>query len=144
MQSVIFVGIQASGKSSFYKEKFADSHIRINLDMVKTRHREKSLINCCLSIGQAFVIDNTNYQKADRLRYIPAIKEKGFKIKLFYFSSNIKDCLKRNESREKPIPELGILGTYKKLELPSMSEEFDEMFYVKLENRKFNVSKSET
>ena len=39
MEIIILMGIQASGKSTFYRQKFADSHIRINLDMLKTRHR---------------------------------------------------------------------------------------------------------
>jgi predicted kinase len=39
MQLVILIGIQGSGKSSFFKERFVDTHIRINLDMLKTRRR---------------------------------------------------------------------------------------------------------
>jgi predicted kinase len=35
MEAVIFVGIQGSGKSTFYNERFVDTHIRINLDMLK-------------------------------------------------------------------------------------------------------------
>jgi len=34
--AVIFTGIQASGKSTFYKEQFSRTHIRINLDMLRT------------------------------------------------------------------------------------------------------------
>ena len=40
MEAVIFVGLQASGKSTFYRERFSRTHVRINLDMLKTRHRE--------------------------------------------------------------------------------------------------------
>ncbi len=35
MQIMIFVGIQASGKSTFYHQYFANTHLRINLDMLK-------------------------------------------------------------------------------------------------------------
>ena len=38
MQLIIFVGLQSSGKSTFYLDKFIDSHIRLNLDMLKTRN----------------------------------------------------------------------------------------------------------
>ena len=41
MQLIIFIGIQASGKSTFYQQYFYHTHLRINLDMLKTRHREK-------------------------------------------------------------------------------------------------------
>ena len=37
MEAVIFVGIQGSGKSSYYKERFFRTHFRINLDMLRTR-----------------------------------------------------------------------------------------------------------
>jgi len=29
MQAILFVGLQASGKSSFFKQRFFDTHIRI-------------------------------------------------------------------------------------------------------------------
>jgi len=37
MEAVIFVGLQAAGKSTFYRERFFDTHVRINLDMLRTR-----------------------------------------------------------------------------------------------------------
>ncbi|MFK5976608.1 MAG: hypothetical protein QM493_08880 [Sulfurovum sp.] len=40
MCGVIFIGLQASGKSTFFLENFYKTHIRINFDMLKTRHRE--------------------------------------------------------------------------------------------------------
>ena len=41
MQLILFTGVQASGKSTFYQQYFYHTHLRINLDMLKTRHREK-------------------------------------------------------------------------------------------------------
>lgn len=70
MEAVIFIGLQAAGKSSFYREKFIDTHIRINLDMLKTRHRETILLNACLEAKQPLVIDNTNPTIEERKRYI--------------------------------------------------------------------------
>ena len=48
MEAAIFVGIQASGKSSFYRKQFFDTHLRIYLDMLKTRHRERILLRACI------------------------------------------------------------------------------------------------
>ena len=42
MEMVLFVGIQATGKPSFYLERFFRTHVRINLDM----HIPKASINC--------------------------------------------------------------------------------------------------
>jgi predicted kinase len=66
MQAIIFTGIQASGKSTFYRDQFFCSHLRINLDMLKTRHREKRIFETCLEVGQPFVVDNTNPTLEDR------------------------------------------------------------------------------
>jgi predicted kinase len=35
MQAVILVGIQAAGKSPFYRERFFGSHVRISLDLLR-------------------------------------------------------------------------------------------------------------
>ena len=60
MEAVVFVGLQGSGKSSFFKERFFSTHVRISLDLLKTRHREQRFLEACLSTEQRFVIDNTN------------------------------------------------------------------------------------
>jgi predicted kinase len=41
MELVLFVGLQASGKSTFFVERFLRSHVHLSLDVLKTRHREK-------------------------------------------------------------------------------------------------------
>ena len=59
-QPVILIGLQASGKSSFYLHRFFNTHVRINLDMQRTRHREKLIFEARLAAKQSVVIDNTN------------------------------------------------------------------------------------
>ncbi len=44
MEEVIFCGIQASGKTTFYRERFFDTHVRISLDLLRTRRREQLLL----------------------------------------------------------------------------------------------------
>ena len=134
MEAVIFVGLQASGKSSFYREKFVNSHIRLNLDMLKTRHREKLLFDACLNAKQSVVIDNTNPTTFDRQKYILPAQKHKFKIAGYYFQSNLEACQQRNDRRDRAakIPLVGILATAKKLELPSYQEGFDRLYYVKL------------
>ena len=80
MNVVIFSGIQATGKSTFFKERFADTHIRINLDMLRTRNREKRLFELCLELQQPCVVDNTNPAAADRASYIEPARAAGFSI----------------------------------------------------------------
>jgi predicted kinase len=140
VELIIFISLQAAGKSSFYQEKFIDTHIRINLDMLKTRHREKILFNACLEAKQSLVIDNTNPTIEDRKRYIIPAQEKAFKIIGYYFKSNLEDCKQRNdrcdrdwqERTSRAIPLVGILATRKKLQLPSYQEGFDKLYYVSI------------
>lgn len=141
MNGIIFTGLQASGKSTFFKEKFVDTHIRLNLDMLNTRNREKILFNACLESKQPMVIDNTNPQIADRERYISSLKENKFKVIGYYFESKIKECIERNSVRvlKKEIPVVALKATSSKLEIPSYDEGFDELYFVKIRNNEFIV-----
>lgn len=134
MHLVILMGIQGVGKSTFYLECFATTHTRINLDELKTRHREKQLFQRCLAEGQPAVIDNTNPSPADRERYIIPAKAAGFRVTGYYFQSVIADALARNARREGAarVPDKAILGTAGRLELPNRLEGFDELFYVSI------------
>jgi predicted kinase len=141
VQVIIFVGIQASGKSTFYSQRFSHTHIRINLDMLKTRHREKRLVETCLEIGQPFVVDNTNPTPEERDRYIALAKSHRFRITGYYFESKIADSIQRNQNREpgQQVPERGIRGTHARLVLPTYAEGFDELYYVRLGHGEFAV-----
>lgn len=135
MVGVIFTGIQASGKSSFYIEHFFKSHVRINLDQIKTRNRERRLLEVCLETGQPVVIDNTNPAVEDRARYIKLFKEYGFKVIGYYFESKIEQAKERNSKRtgKEAIPLPGLLSTYRRLVIPSLEEGYDELYYVSMD-----------
>ena len=133
MNLVIFIGIQGTGKSTFFRERFHDTHIRINLDMLRTRHRESILYAACLQAKQPVVVDNTNPTVLDREKYIKPAKQAGFRIIGYYFNSAIKDALARNATRgDKAITERGVRATHNKLEQPRMSQGFDELHYVSI------------
>lgn len=142
MELILFVGIQASGKTTFYKENFLKSHIRISMDQLRTRNKEEQFINTCLNTQHPFVVDNTNPTKADRAKYIAVAKAKKFKVTGYYFQSKLAESLDRNDGREgkERIPEVGIKGTHRKLELPGFDEGFDELYYVKIENGSFKIN----
>lgn len=142
MDAIILMGIQATGKSSFYKQNFADTHVRINLDMLGTRHREALILNACLEAKQSFVVDNTNPRQLDRQRYISVAKPLGFTMIGYYFQSKVNEAMARNKLRQGKacIPEKGILATRGRLEIPNYSEGFDQLYYVTLaEQFKFVV-----
>ena len=134
MQLIIFTGVQASGKSSFYLLNLYHSHLRVNLDMLKTRHRENIIFEACLTSKTKMVIDNTNPTHEDRARYIGRAKDAGFEVISYYFETDLNSTLKRNSYREDKanIPEVGVRATYKKIEAQSLDEGFDEIFKVKI------------
>ena len=135
MEAVIFIGIQASGKSTFYLERFFDTHLRINLDMLKTRHRERMLLRACLDIKQPFVVDNTNPSVEERARYLRPARSAGFCVTGYYFDSGVREASARNARRsgKKRIPEKGIAGTYKRLRVPNLREGFDLLHNVRID-----------
>ncbi|MCB9874647.1 MAG: AAA family ATPase [Planctomycetaceae bacterium] len=139
MEAVVFIGLQASGKSSFYKERFFSTHVRISLDLLRTRNRERRLLTACLETQQPFVIDNTNPTREERAKYIDAAKAAKYSVVGYYFRSSANECLARNQMRTEPVPDVGILSTAKKLELPTLEEGFDALKYVRLAEAGFVV-----
>lgn len=139
MEAVVFIGLQASGKTSFYRERFFSTHVRISLDLLRTRNRERRFLTVCLETQQPFVIDNTNPSREERAKYIESAKSAKYSIVGYYFRSKVDECLVRNQNRLGLVPEVGILATAKKLELPKLEEGFDSLKYVRLTESGFVV-----
>ncbi len=139
MEAIVFTGLQGSGKSSFYKERFFSTHVRISLDLMRTRNRERQFLMACLKTEQRFVVDNTNPTREERAKYIQTATEARFHVVGYYFRSKVEECLQRNELRTDKVPDVAILSTAKKLELPAFDEGFDELWYVRFGNSGFVV-----
>lgn len=139
----ILIGIQASGKSSF-ANRFLGNCTHISLDQLNTRRNEETALKVALLImKENCVIDNTNPTRQERQKYIDLGKKAGYKIVGLYFRSAIDECIKRNDKRfgKAKIPLKGLLATAKRLQQPSLQEGFDELYYVKIENKEFVISK---
>ncbi len=131
---VLFIGLPATGKSTFYRERFSGTHVRLNLDMLRTRHRERLLFLACLEGKTKVVVDNTNLTRAFRQSYLAEAAQAGFLIEGYFFESRVQDALRRNESRSDPerVPEAAIRGGAGSLELPSLKEGFARLYFVRL------------
>jgi len=140
---VIMIGIQGSGKSTFYHKYLKDDYVRINLDTLKTRHREQLLVRKCIEDGSCFAIDNTNPTKADRQRYIPIAKDAGYKIIGYFMESKLQPCIERNNQRagKLKISAAAIAATSNKLQMPGYDEGFDELYFVKNDGSIMTVEK---
>jgi predicted kinase len=142
MEAILFCGIQAAGKTSFYGQNFVNTHMRISLDLLNTRNKEKLFIKTCLDINQRFVVDNTNPTKKERQKYIQLAKSAKFRIVGYYFKTEVQKAIERNLKRKgkEKIPEVGIRGTHNRLEIPEIGEGFDELYLVEILEDKFVVS----
>ena len=146
LEAVIFIGIQASGKSSMYYQRFRNTHVQINLDSLHTRNKERLLLQKCIDDKRSFVVDNTNSSRAERAVYIKLALQNRYRIIGYYFRSVIAESIERNKQRsgKGKIPLRGIISTAKRLEKPLYEEGFDELYYVMIsKNGDFLISKWE-
>ncbi len=137
MQLVIFIGLQASGKTTFYHTHFAKTHVHISKDLMPKRNRatrQAQLIEAALQAGRSVVVDNTNVTIADRATVIQQGQTYGAEIIGYYFESRLRDCLERNQQRvgKARVPDTGVYMKAKELVRPSYQEGFHQLFYVKM------------
>lgn len=134
MEAVILIGIQGSGKTTFYGERFSKTHVRISLDAIRTRDRERVLVRECLKDGRPFVVDNTNVLARERAIYIAAAKAAGFKITAYHFRVPLRAAIVRNNRRPpgEIIPVPALIATLKRLQPPTLDEGFDQIYIVEL------------
>jgi predicted kinase len=130
-EAVLLIGLPGSGKSTFYARQYARTHLRINLDMLRTRRREAVLVRACLATGQSFVVDNTNVTVEDRARFIAPSREAGFAITGCWFEPDLQGCLRRNRLRAAGrVPDAAIRSALSRLRPPSRAEGFDRLVRV--------------
>jgi predicted kinase len=132
MEAVILIGIQASGKSTFYARQLAETHVRISRDLLGTRAREGQLLRACLDARRRFAVDNTNVLAEERARFVLPARAAGYRVLGYFFPTETRAAIARNKLREGKavIPLPAILATYKKLQPPRLDEGFDALFTV--------------
>ncbi len=148
MELIIFVGLQASGKSTFYRTHCAATFEpyescescepceHISMDLLKNnknpRKRQLVLIEAALQAQKSVVVDNTNPTVEDRSPLIQLGRQYGAKIIGYYFESNVRQCIERNKQREGKarVPDVAIYVTAKKMVHPTYEEGFDRIYDV--------------
>jgi predicted kinase len=137
MEMVILVGLQGSGKSTFYRQRFAGTHALVSKDLLGNNRnparRQAQLIEGVLQAGRSLVVDNTNPTAEARAELVGLARAHGAKVLGYYFHAHVKQSLERNALREGKarVPDVAIYATMKKLVRPSYDEGFDQLFYVR-------------
>jgi predicted kinase len=132
MEAVVFCGVQGSGKTSLYRDRFLETHVRISMDLLHTRRREEAFLALCLESGQRFVVDNTNTTPTDRRRYVEPARAAGFRVLGYLVEVDPAEALARNAARpaRRRVHVAGVLGTGRRLVRPTLEEGFDELWHA--------------
>jgi predicted kinase len=146
-ECVILIGLPASGKSTFYRERFAGTHDHVSKDLMRharrPEDRQQRLIAASLAAGRPVVVDNTNPRRADRAAIIETARRHGAAVVAYVFETEAGDALRRNRAREGPerVPDVAIFTVRKRLEQPDFPEGFDRIYRVRLHEaeRRFEV-----
>jgi predicted kinase len=125
MEAVLLCGVQGSGKTTLYRDRFLDTHVHVSLDVVGSRSREAELLRTCLADGAAFVVDNTNPTPADRRRYVEPAREAGFKVIGYLVEVDPAAAFARAG-----IPPSRVAATARSLQRPTLEEGFDELWHA--------------
>ena len=138
MELILFIGLQASGKSTFYRTCCSEAYEYISMDLLQhnrnPRKRQLALLESALQTQQSVVVDNTNPKIEDRLPLIELGRLYGAKITGYYFESTVRQCIERNKQREGKarVPDVAIYATAKKMVRPSYAEGFDMLYEVSI------------
>ena len=142
---VIFVGLQASGKSTFFRGRFAATHEHVSKDLFRNNRnrnrRQGQLVEAALRSGRPVVVDNTNPTVEDRRPLIELGREFGARVVGYHFDSGVRECLARNARREGKarVPDVAIFATATRLAPPSREEGFDELYHVRPNGPAFEI-----
>ena len=142
---VVFTGLQAAGKTSFYRERFAATHAHVSKDAWpnarKKEERQRRLIDEHLRAGRSVVVDNTNPTPVEREPLIAIARAIGARVSSYSFIVSVEEAIRRNAGRNgrARIEEVGIYSVAKRLTLPAAGEGFDQRFEVRLTDEGFVV-----
>jgi bifunctional polynucleotide phosphatase/kinase len=113
----IFVGMQGSGKSSFFNTYLAPRNwVHINQDQLKTQAKMIKAIETALAKGQSVAIDATNPSPEKRRTYIELAIKYQVPTMIIYF---VRNGYEWNKLRPHPIPDIGYNIYFKNLVEPN-------------------------
>ncbi|HSH37853.1 MAG TPA: AAA family ATPase [Chthoniobacterales bacterium] len=147
LQCVIFTGLPGSGKSTLYRERFADTHVHVSKDLwpnaAKREARQQRMIAGSLAAGSSVVVDNTNPTAAERAALIAIAREHGARIIGYFFDVTTRAAVARNATRtgKTKVPNVAIFTVAKRLQPPALAEGFDQLYRVEIaEDRSLRIT----
>jgi predicted kinase len=133
LELIIFVGMQAAGKSTYYAATFAATHVHVSKDLMRNVRdrdaRQQQMIERSLQCGQSVVVDNTNPTPLIRAPLIELGRRSGARVIACFFEAVVKDAVARNRLREGKarVPDVAMYVTARRIVPPTLAEGFDEV-----------------
>lgn len=138
VECVVFVGLPASGKSTFFRQRFAATHRHVSKDLwpkaTRKDLRQARELRDALGRGVPVVVDNTNASAAERQAIVAIARELGARVVGYVFAATVREAVGRNRGREgaERVPDVAVFATAKRMVLPAREEGFDELYRVSI------------
>lgn len=135
---VLLIGLPGSGKSTFFRERFAATHAHVSKDLIPRsadkKRRQRRLLDEALAEGRPVVVDNVNASRAERAEAIDVARRHEAPVRAFWFRESVADCRERNAHREgaAQVPLVAIYTAAKRFEAPHSEEGIAEIWMVRL------------
>lgn len=136
LECVILIGLPGSGKTTFFRERFASTHTHVSKDNFRharnRKDRQRKMLADELAAGHSVVVDNTNPSPLERAPIIAAARQAGARVVGYFFDVPVRLALVRNRQRAgvARVPDVAVFTIAKKLRPPSREEGFDRLFRV--------------
>ncbi|WP_257004407.1 ATP-binding protein [Streptomyces sp. SA15] len=136
------MGLQASGKSTFYEQRLLGRYELVGKDLFPraARHkqaRQMRLVEEALALGRSVAIDNTNPSPEEWRPLVAAAHAHGATVTAYWFPPDPEGSLRRNAARwgRDRVPDIGIHATVKRLRRPTRADGFDAVLEVRFDGR---------
>lgn len=137
----VLIGLQASGKTTFYRDCLATSHEHVSKDTFRNarrpQRRQLRLVAAALAAGRNVAVDNTNPSPNEWQPLIDAAREHGAEVTGYWFPADLSGSMARNAARdpETRVPDVGLYATIKRLRRPRLDGGFDRLLVVRFDGR---------
>ncbi|MFF8997668.1 AAA family ATPase [Streptomyces achromogenes] len=138
----VLVGLQASGKSTFYARCLSGRYELVGKDLFPRGARNKQarqmrLVTEHLAAGRPVAVDNTNPSPREWAPLVAAARAHGATVTAYWFPPDVPGSLRRNAAREGRgrVPDVGVLATLERLRRPSVADGFDAVYEVRFDGR---------
>ncbi|MGW0468617.1 AAA family ATPase [Streptomyces sp. NPDC003027] len=138
----VLVGLQASGKSTFYGQRLAGRYALVSKDLFpraarRKQERQMRLVEAALAEGRSVAVDNTNPSPEEWRPLVAAGHAHGATVTAYWFPPDVAGSKRRNAARRdrERVPDVGIHATSTRLRRPSPADGFDAVYEVRFDGR---------